>query len=147
MFQCIASFLKVILLFYPYMYIYYSLYLVTCIFPAPPLNGALLTNTNQTESSVITFQCDPGFSLVGTETATCNNSGLWDPDPALLECMFINVPMPVCMLHIDFYIGEAITGAWIAALSGGVVAIVMVLILLVVILVVTITKKRKSNGN
>ena len=114
--------------------------------PARLLNGTLLTNTNQTESSVITFQCDPGFSLVGSETATCNNSGLWDPDPALLECKFINVPMPVCMLHIDFYIGEAITGAWIAALSGGVVAIVMVLILLVVILVVTITKKRRSKG-
>ena len=61
-------------------------YIVTCVLPASPLNGVLLTNTNQTESSVITFQCDPGFSLVGTETATCNNSGLWDPDPALLEC-------------------------------------------------------------
>ena len=60
--------------------------IVTCVLPTPPLNGVLLTNTDQTESSVITFQCDPGFSLVGTETATCNNSGLWDPDPALLEC-------------------------------------------------------------
>ncbi|XP_064388517.1 complement decay-accelerating factor, GPI-anchored-like [Halichondria panicea] len=58
---------------------------VTCVLPSSPLNGVLLTNTDQTESSVITFQCDPGFSLVGTETATCNNSGLWDPDPALLE--------------------------------------------------------------
>ncbi len=60
--------------------------IVTCVLPTPPLNGVLLTNTDQTESSVITFQCDPGFSLVGTETATCNKSGLWDPDPALLEC-------------------------------------------------------------
>ncbi len=65
----------------------------------PPLNGALLTNTNPTESSVITFQCDPGFSLVGTETATCNNSGLWDPDPALLECKFIKSQcLPVCCI-------------------------------------------------
>ncbi|XP_064407456.1 complement receptor type 1-like [Halichondria panicea] len=103
---------------------------LTCVLPTPPLNGVLLTNTDQTESSVTTFQCDPGFSLVGTETATCNKSGLWDPDPALLECN-----------------SEAITGAWnVAALSGGFVAIVMVLILLVVILVVTITKKRKANG-
>ena len=83
------------------LYIHHSLYLVTCVLPPPPLNGALLTNTNQTESSVITFQCDPGFSLVGTETATCNNSGLWDPDPALLECKLIYVSMPACMLHID----------------------------------------------
>ncbi len=74
--------------------IHHSLYLVTCVLPPPPLNGALLTNTNQTESSVITFQCDPGFSLVGTETATCNNSGLWDSDTALLECKLIYVSMP-----------------------------------------------------
>ncbi len=76
-----------------------------CVLPAPPLNGTLLTNsqnTDQTESSVITFQCDPGFSLVGTETATCNNSGLWDPDPALLECKFIYVLMHVCAVY-DLY--------------------------------------------
>ncbi len=76
--------------------------IVTCVLPAPPLNGALLTNTNQTESSVITFQCDPGFSLVGTETATCNNSSLWDPDPALLECKYYFL-MPVCCILIDLY--------------------------------------------
>ncbi len=100
--------------------------IVTCILPTPPLNGVLLTNTNQTESSVITFQCDPGFSLMGTETATCNNSGLWDPDPALSECKFINVSMHVCLCCILTYIGVAITGAWnVAALSGGFVAIVI----------------------
>ncbi len=76
-------------------------YIVTCVLPAPPLNGALLTNTSPTESSVLTFQCDPGFSRVGTEISTCNNSGLWDPDPALLECKFIYVSMHACMLHID----------------------------------------------
>ncbi|XP_064403265.1 complement receptor type 1-like [Halichondria panicea] len=63
---------------------------ISCVLPAPPLNGALLNttsqNTNLIEGSVITFQCDPGFSLVGATTATCNNSGLWDPDLALLEC-------------------------------------------------------------
>ncbi|XP_064407455.1 complement component receptor 1-like protein [Halichondria panicea] len=101
-----------------------------CVLPTPPLNGALLTNTDQTESSVITFQCDPGFSLMGTQTTTCNNSGLWDPDPALLEC-------------------ASITGAWnVAALSGGFVAIVIVPIVLVVIflLVVTIRKIRATKG-
>ncbi len=72
------------------MYRSYSLYPVSCVLPAPPLNGALLNNcqnTNSIEGSVITFQCDPGFSLVGTVTATCNNSGLWYPDPALLDCV------------------------------------------------------------
>ena len=70
---------------------YYDHIPVSCALPAPPLNGALLNtnsqNTNLIEGSVIAFQCDPGFSLVGAATATCNNSGLWDPDPALLECI------------------------------------------------------------
>ncbi len=69
----------------------YSLYSVSCVLPAPPLNGALLNtnsqNTNLVEGSVITFQCDPGFSLVGAATVTCNNSGLWYPDPALWDCV------------------------------------------------------------
>ncbi|XP_064403073.1 uncharacterized protein LOC135348703 [Halichondria panicea] len=64
---------------------------ISCLLPGPLLNGALLStncqNTNLVEGSVITFQCDPGFSLVGAETATCNNSGLWDPNPARLECV------------------------------------------------------------
>ncbi|XP_064403084.1 uncharacterized protein LOC135348714 [Halichondria panicea] len=63
---------------------------ISCVLPARPFNGVLLNtncqNTNLAEGSVITFQCDPGFSLVGEATATCNNSGLWDPDPALWEC-------------------------------------------------------------
>ncbi len=64
---------------------------VSCALSAPPLNGALLNTNNQNtdliEGSVITFQCDPGFSLVGAVTVTCNNSGLWYPDPALLDCV------------------------------------------------------------
>ncbi len=76
-----------------FMCILHLVYLVSCVLPASPLNGALLNNTSQNtsrfEGSVITFQCDPGFSLVGAGTVTCNNSGLWDPDPTLLECEFV----------------------------------------------------------
>ncbi|XP_064402641.1 membrane cofactor protein-like isoform X1 [Halichondria panicea] len=64
---------------------------ISCVLPAPPLNGTLLNtnsqNTNLVEGSVITFQCDPGFSPVGAVIVTCNNSGLWDPDLALLDCV------------------------------------------------------------
>ncbi len=81
---------------------------------------------------------------MGAETATCNNSGLGDPDPALLEFKFTITIMPVCCILT--YIGVEITGAWnVAALSGGVVAIVMVLILLVVIFL--FAKKIKSKCN
>ncbi|XP_064401038.1 sushi, von Willebrand factor type A, EGF and pentraxin domain-containing protein 1-like isoform X2 [Halichondria panicea] len=69
---------------------------ILCVLPVPQLNGALLnTNSQNTEGSVITFQCDPGFSLVGAVTASCNNSGLWDPDPALLKCMSISFQSPI----------------------------------------------------
>ncbi len=51
--------------------------------------------------------------------------------------------MPACILQLTYI---AITGVWnVAALSGGLVAIVVVLILLIIL--VTITKKRKSKGN
>ncbi len=80
---------------------------VSCVLPAPPLNGVLLNtnnqNTNQTEGSVITFQCGLGFSLVGAATATCNNSGLWYPDPALLECKFGFVSQ--CLRDVYCYTG------------------------------------------
>ena len=82
------------------------------VFCAPPLNGTLLIydninsqDTNPTEGSVITFQCAPGFSLVGAVTATCNNSGLWDPDPAQLECKLINLVSEPCayiMAYINY---------------------------------------------
>ncbi|XP_064401761.1 complement receptor type 1-like [Halichondria panicea] len=69
---------------------------IYCTLPALRLNGALLnTNSQNTEGSVITFQCDPGFSLVGAATASCNNSGLWDPDPALLKCMSTSFQSPI----------------------------------------------------
>ncbi len=75
----------------PFLHQSYSLYIVSCVLPAPPLNGTLFNtnslNTSLMEGSVITFQCDPGFSLMGAVTVTCNNSGLWDPDPTQLECV------------------------------------------------------------
>ena len=56
--------------------------------PSEPVNGMIvnLDNINTRENSVITFMCDPGFSPSHEMIATCNNSGLWHPDPALLEC-------------------------------------------------------------
>ncbi|XP_064402132.1 uncharacterized protein LOC135347907 isoform X5 [Halichondria panicea] len=107
---------------------------ISCALPAPLLYGALLNtnfqNTNLMEGSVITFQCDPGFSLVGAVTATCNNSGLWDPDPAVLRCV------------------AAPTGGNVAAIAGGVAGGIMVallLILLIIIILLVVLRKRKES--
>ena len=81
--------MSVTFIFTTIIFLVYNTYIVSCVLPAPPLNGTLLNNSQNTdliEGSVITFQCDPGFALVGAGTVTCNNSGLWDP--ALLECTF-----------------------------------------------------------
>ncbi|XP_064402579.1 uncharacterized protein LOC135348323 [Halichondria panicea] len=111
----------------------YSFRIVSCVLPAPPLNGTLLNtnsqNTSLTEGSVITFQCDPGFSLVGVATATCNNSGLWDPDPALFKCSYPE------------------TGN-VTAVAGGVVGsiVIMVLIILVVIVLLVVLRGKREES-
>ncbi|XP_064402629.1 uncharacterized protein LOC135348365 isoform X2 [Halichondria panicea] len=108
----------------------YNFRIVSCVLPAPPLNGTLLnTNSHLTEGSIITFQCDPGFSLVGAATTTCNNSGLWNPDLALLECSYPE------------------TGN-VAAVAGGVVGsivIVALIILVVIVLLVVLREKREES--
>ena len=43
-------------------------------------------NVATVEGSVITFQCDPGFSTIAEMTATCNSSGQWSTDPSQLVC-------------------------------------------------------------
>ena len=67
--------------------------LVNCSLPSEPMNGTIMNYPDLTtnEDSEITFQCDPGFmpATIMSATvmsATCNNSGLWSTDPALLMC-------------------------------------------------------------
>ena len=63
--------------------------LVNCSIPNEPVNGVILNYAELviTEGSVITFQCDPGFSPAAEMTATCNSSGQWSTDPSQLVCI------------------------------------------------------------
>ena len=45
--------------------------------PAPPINGYILTTTNTS----VTFVCDNETQLINYEMATCNERGVWEPDP------------------------------------------------------------------
>ena len=38
------------------------------------------------EGSTVTFSCPPGFELIGSDTATCTENGIWEPDPSRLIC-------------------------------------------------------------
>ena len=62
--------------------------LVNCSLPSEPVNGTIMNYPDLTtdEDSKITFHCDPGFMPATLMSATCNNSGLWSTDPALLMC-------------------------------------------------------------
>ena len=110
---------------------------------------------------MISFQCDPGFSLVGGGTVTCNNSGLWSPDPALLMCTSM-LPLILCILQtstkltvgpsipvpvdILFTVGPSLP-VDIAPSAGGVVGgliAVILVVLMVIVLVVFLVQKVKG---
>ena len=61
---------------------------VSCKTPVEPLHGYIVGyhNLTTTEGSMITFQCELGFSPAAEMTATCNSSGQWSTDPSQLVC-------------------------------------------------------------
>ena len=67
-------------------------YLVNCRLPEEPQHGFIMNycNLTTTEGSVITFQCDSGFSPAAKMTATCNSSEQWSTDPSQLVCTWNN---------------------------------------------------------
>ena len=67
----------------------HNLYIsANCKLPEEPLHGFIVNYCNLAtiEGSVITFQCDLGFSPAAEMTATCNSSGQWSSDPSQLVC-------------------------------------------------------------
>ncbi len=72
---------------------------------------------------------------MGAATVTCNNSGLWEPDPTLLECEFIDLCLPACMYVccIMAYIGVPVTGGNVASVAGGVTGGLLVVLLFVLV--------------
>ena len=65
---------------------------VTCRLPEEPLHGFIVDYCNlaTTEGTLITFQCDPGFSPAAEMNATCNIFGQWSTDPSQLVCTWSN---------------------------------------------------------
>lgn len=52
------------------------------------------------DGSTITFSCLPGFILVGSNSATCMENGLWKPDTRRLMCNESKGIMYSCMHNI-----------------------------------------------
>ena len=45
------------------------------------------------EGSTVSFTCPPGFMLTGPDSATCAESGEWEPDPRGIMCNNSNIIM------------------------------------------------------
>ena len=62
---------------------------VTCGTPQPPSNGRVSFGNQSppyAEGTTVTFQCDDGLFPIDTRTTTCEQSGLWEPNPGNLTC-------------------------------------------------------------
>ena len=101
---------------------------------------------------MISFQCEPGFSLVGGGTFTCNNSGLWYPDPALFMCIsmlqHLSIVLTECLSFTITSVGLAVP-VDIAPIAGGVVGgliAVIVVVLTVIVLVVFLVWRVKGEA-
>ncbi|XP_053329471.1 sushi domain-containing protein 2 [Spea bombifrons] len=57
---------------------------VSCGWLAPPANGTK-NGTTYLEGSVVTFNCNKGFTLSGSTHRTCLHNGTWSGDPA--QCL------------------------------------------------------------
>ncbi len=66
-----------------------------------PTNGKIRNyksyNHSLPENTNITFLCDDNFLPDKEYTATCNNSGEWSIDPAMLECHLDKEQQSVCI--------------------------------------------------
>ena len=47
------------------------------------------------EGATITLRCPPGYEINGSNTSTCLDSGLWEPDPGEVECIYIGTDLSI----------------------------------------------------
>ena len=62
---------------------------VDCGLPIEPINGTLGEYFSTKEGVNVTFQCNDGYVPSVTNTATCNNHGMWEPAPEEHNCTFV----------------------------------------------------------
>ncbi|KAI8510944.1 hypothetical protein Bbelb_118600 [Branchiostoma belcheri] len=68
---------------------------VQCHVLTAPVNGALSPTGRRQYQDVVTFTCNPGYSLVGTASLTCLLNGTWSASPPTCnpkQCPTLNAP-------------------------------------------------------
>ncbi|XP_019630213.1 PREDICTED: P-selectin-like [Branchiostoma belcheri] len=66
---------------------------VQCHVLTAPVNGALSPTGRRQYQDVVTFTCNPGYSLVGTASLTCLLNGTWSASPPTCNR---KAPIPLC---------------------------------------------------
>lgn len=64
-----------------------------CTFPSPPRNGAI-TNFSSTcteAGTMVTFQCNNGFTPVEEIISTCLEDGTWEVNPLTFTCTALKI--------------------------------------------------------
>lgn len=65
---------------------------VDCGSPARPDRGSSkLLNDSTTVGSVVKYQCDEDYWLVGPAELSCTKEGKWSGDPPACECMYFSL--------------------------------------------------------
>ncbi|XP_064399980.1 uncharacterized protein LOC135346320 isoform X1 [Halichondria panicea] len=108
---------------------------VNCSLPEQPSNGTIVNyeglNETVLEGTVLTYQCDNGLSLTGSNTIICTNAGVWNLEPSTIMCVS---PTTVPLLADN-----------VGAIAGGSLGSLFVVVVLVVVVFIVLVKKTKSS--
>ncbi|XP_064402852.1 uncharacterized protein LOC135348532 isoform X1 [Halichondria panicea] len=102
---------------------------VNCSLPAEPSNGTIVNynerlNETVLEGTVLTYQCDNGFSLTEPNTITCTNAGVWSIEPEAIMCV---PPTEAATLSTGATLAIGVTTTFVASTILGFLAGLLVM--------------------
>ncbi|XP_064402927.1 uncharacterized protein LOC135348582 isoform X2 [Halichondria panicea] len=101
---------------------------VNCSLPAEPSNGTIVNyerlNETVSEGTVLTYQCDNGFSLTKPNTITCTNAGVWSIEPEAIMCV---PPTEAATLSTGATLAIGVTTTFVASTILGFLAGLLVM--------------------
>ena len=91
---------------------------ITCELLEDPENGRVI-QPSRIAGAVARYECNPGFTLVGTETRTCSASGIWSGEApvcigesmSLIRCLSLQSCVPGRWLRLALTNGNIWNGA------------------------------------
>ena len=75
--------------------------MVDCSALSNPANGQVSHPGGTTFGQTATYSCNPGYTLVGDITRTCQATGQWSGDAPICQCMLCCVCDCMCMYKVQ----------------------------------------------